>query len=1378
MAAIRAPASYDRFDGVQDALKQIVLDSAKVKAEVVTLDEREGGLRNILNFGHSIGHAYEGILAPQILHGECVSIGMNLEAQLGRYLGTLKGSAVSRLTKCLASYGLPLSYKDPKVQQRSGGRVCQVEDLMSLLAVDKKNAGKQKRITLLSSIGRTYEKKATAVSDRDIRVILCSAVQVQPYQPSVQKRICTPPGSKSISNRALVLAALGEGTVRIRNLLHSDDTEVMLQALTELKCASFEWEEDGDVLVVKGNGGKMQPSSKELYLGNAGTASRFLTTVATLVAPSGELGHSILTGNKRMKERPIGPLVDALSDNGARIDYVEKEGSLPLHIGASGGILGADIELTATLSSQYVSSILMCAPYAKEPVTLRLKGGKPISQLYIDMTAAMMGSFGIQVTKSKTEPHTYHIEQGCYQNPPEYVIESDASSATYPLAIAAITGTTCTVPNIGSSSLQGDARFAVDVLRPMGCSVTQAQSSTTVTGPSVGSLEPISAVDMEPMTDAFLTASVLAAVARGSGAKRTMKIVGIANQRVKECDRIRAMHDQLAKFGVTSREHDDGIEIDGIDINALREPSDGVDCYDDHRVAMSFSVLALAAPQTTLIRERECVGKTWPGWWDELQQNFGIALEGVDLHRDTPESLTASPQIDRSLFLIGMRGAGKSTAGAWAAKILGWTFVDLDQMMEHELGCSIPTLIERDGWDGFRSYELSLLQRMMKEKPTKHVFACGGGVVETQTARVLLTDYHKSGGLVLFIHRDLQTILEYLSRDKTRPAYTEDIQGVWERRKSYYSECSNYEYFSHSPTTNSMTAASKDFAHLLMTMTGQNAALEQILAKEQSFFVSLTAPDVSAIIENLPEIVVGSDAVELRVDLLKDYSPEFVGKQLSILRGAVDVPIIFTIRSRSQGGEFPDEPKLALALYNLALKMGVEFIDMELSCSEDIKTYITKFKGQTKIVASHHDPQGALKWGDGSWITYYNQALQHGDLVKLIGVAKNQQDNQDVYEFRKRGAGANTLKPLIALNMGAAGQLSRIQNPFMTPVTHPLLPNVAAPGQLSAASIRTAQSLNGVIEPRTYYLFGSPISASRSPALHNALFRTTGLPHTYAKLEATEADALAPTLANPKFGGASVTIPLKLEILRHLDDLSPDAHAIGAVNTVVVDPSQPSTTGVGHLRTGHNTDWRGMVHVLEDAGAAGPGAAAAPTAGLVIGGGGTARAAVYALHSMGVAPVYVVGRTPAKILAVIDELAAAQPAGAPAPDVRPLFSRDAARAAVAAHPPAVAIGTVPADRAIDPDVQEVLGGVLRRMFASRAKAEEGAGAGRGPPGVLLDMAYDPPVTPLMGLAQQAGWRTVGGLEALAAQGMFQFELWTGIKPAWKDVRATVMGAQV
>jgi len=255
-----------------------------------------------------------------------------------------------------------------------------------------------------------------------------------------------------------------------------------------------------------------------------------------------------------MKQRPIGPLVDALRENGTSISYLESEGCLPLAIGS--GLAGGHIRLAASVSSQYVSAVLLCAPYAATEITLELVGGQVISQPYIDMTIAMMRGFGAQVDREPGKD-IYRIKQGIYKNPAEYAIESDASSATYPLAIAAITGTTCTIENIGRSSLQGDARFAKEVLEPMGCKVTQTETETTVTGPDVKEgLRAGGLIDMEPMTDAFLTASVLAAVAtrsalperRVEGKDTTTRIVGIANQRVKECNRIKAMIDELGKY--------------------------------------------------------------------------------------------------------------------------------------------------------------------------------------------------------------------------------------------------------------------------------------------------------------------------------------------------------------------------------------------------------------------------------------------------------------------------------------------------------------------------------------------------------------------------------------------------------------------------------------------------------------------------------------------------------------------------------------------------------------------------------------------------------------------------------------------------------------
>lgn len=1336
-----------KFTGIQDILKRTILSSAKFKAEVVSKDEREGGLRNLLNFGHSIGHAIEAILAPQVLHGECVAIGMVKEAELARYLGILKPVAVSRIVKCLASYGLPTSLKDGRIRKLSAGKHCSVDKVVEFMGVDKKNDGPMKKVVLLSAVGRTHEPKASTVSNDDLRAVLAPSVEITPGVPQTVDVTCIPPGSKSISNRALVLAALGSGTCRLKNLLHSDDTEVMLNALADLGAAKFSWEQEGEVLVVHGKGGRLKASPKDLYLGNAGTASRFLTSVATL-ADKSTSDSSILTGNARMKQRPIGDLVDALQTNGAGVGYLEKHGSLPLKIAASGGFSGGVISLAAKVSSQYVSSLLMCAPYAKQPVTLKLVGGKPISQPYIDMTIAMMGSFGVRVEKSQTEEHTYHVPQATYANPAEYTVESDASSATYPLAIAAISGNSCTVPNIGSKSLQGDARFALEVLRPMGCVVTQTESSTTVAGPANGVLKPLPEVDMEPMTDAFLTASVLAAVARGSDSRHTTRISGIANQRVKECNRIKAMKDELAKFGVTCREHADGIEVDGISRSTLQRPTNGVYCYDDHRVAMSFSVLASVTPQPTIILEKECVGKTWPGWWGTLNQLFKIKIDGVEVKESEGTEVRVAKKPVPSIFIIGMRGAGKTTSGLWVSRALNRPFVDLDTELERTEGITIPDMIKNRGWEGFRKAELSLLQRVMSERSTGHVFACGGGIVEIPEAREMLINYHKNKGHVLLVMRDIDKVMDLLKIDQTRPAYVEDMMGVWFRRKPWFQECSNIQYYSEQTSPQELVSASESFIRFLNVVTGRTDHLALIRRKENSFFVSLTLPDLRPCLDILSDVTLGSDAVELRVDLLEDPasesefpSVEYVTEQLSLLRGRISLPVVFTIRTKSQGGRFPDDAfDAALELYSLAVRSGSEFIDLEISFPDRVLQAVSEMKGYSKIIASHHDPVNRLSWTNGSWIQYYNKALQYGDVVKLVGVAESLDDNTALRQF-KLWAQASHDTPLIAINMGDKGQLSRMLNGFMTPVSHPKLPFKAAPGQLSARDIRRGLSLMGEIKTKQLALFGKPVSASRSPAMHNALFLQVGLSHVYGTLETDNVEDVREFIRAPDFGGASVTIPLKQDIMSLLDEIAPEAQIIGAVNTII--PVQEDKYMPVRL-VGRNTDWQGMERVLKDAGAHEPASDSNVTPGLVIGGGGTARAAIYALHSMGYSPIYLVGRSPHKLSTMVSTF----PDGY---NIRILSNENSIQDLTL---PPVAIGTIPGDQPIDPSMREI----LCDLFAKDKVGTDVDGLKTGdsrPKRVLLEMAYKPSVTSLMQLASDAGWMTIPGLEVLVGQGVYQ-----------------------
>lgn len=1381
-AALDRPPGAGRFEGVADAFKRIVLGSARVKAEVVSADEKEGGLRNLLNFGHSIGHAYEALLTPEILHGECVAVGMVKEAELARFLGILSPGAVARLSKCIASYNLPTSLHDKLVAKRTE-KECSVDELLRRMAVDKKNAGSQKKIVLLSAIGRCFEPQATKVADKDIRVVLSPAISIKPGVPKVLNVSCRPPGSKSISNRVLLLAALGQGRCRISNLLHSDDTQFMLSAISKLGGATYSWEDEGETLVLHGNGGALRASRDAIYIGNAGTASRFLTTAVSLAQPAADASHTILTGNARMQERPQGPLVDALRSNGVDVQYL-KEGShsLPLRIGAAGGFAGGDIELTAKVSSQYVSSILMCAPYAKEPVTLRLVGDKVISQPYIDMTIAMMASFGVHVTRSKTERNVYHVPRQRYVNPAEYEVESDASSATYPLAIAAITGTTCTVPNIGSASLQGDAKFAVDVLVPMGCQVKQTKTSTTVTGPPMGGLKAVPEIDMEPMTDAFLTASVLAAVAAPRRDGATTRIVGIANQREKECNRIKAMHDELAKFRVVCRELEDGIEIDGRGLD-VREARGGVHCYDDHRVAMSFSVLGLVAPMETLILERECVGKTWPGWWDVLHRSFKVEVEGAELKLSAHGSGVAlsngvngiynSGEVKKSIFIIGMRGAGKTTTGGWASRILGWPLIDLDTELERVEGMTIPEMLKDKDWDGFRQKELRLLKRVMVEKPNGYVFATGGGIVETPEARRLLIEWQKDG-MVLLVTRDINLVMDFLQIDKTRPAYVEDMMGVYLRRKPWFEECSNLHY--HSQTVDESTAIAgwtsplDDFTRFLYTMTGRSEALAKIKRKQHSFFIALTAPQIETVRAILPEVTMGVDAIELRVDLLIDpNSPDglpnedFLIEQVAQLRASSTLPLIFTLRTLSQGGRFPDnDPKRALTLYRVGLRMGFDFVDLELTSPPEVKAFVLGHRKMCTIIASHHDPRGELSWINNAndWRPHYDAAREYGDIVKLIGVARSANDNDSLKGFKRWSSIEYPNTPFIAMNMGEVGKMSRISNGFMTPVSHPALPAKAAPGQLSAAEIRKVLGIVGDISPKKFFLFGQPISQSRSPALHNTLFGLIGLPHEYGLFETANAKDIVDIIRNPEFGGGSVTIPLKLDVMPLLDSVDPAAKIIGAVNTIVPITNAGSDTAL----VGFNTDWQGMILALRNAGAQGS-AGALTEAGMVIGGGGTARAAIYALKSMGHSPIYLVGRNRTKLADLTSSFSQEY-------NIELLSSTEEVAQIPEGKQPTVAIGTIPGDAPIDGAMKDILAAIFEVGSHSANPAGVNAGNSRK---VLLEMAYKPAVTALIELASNNGWRTVPGLEALVGQGVHQFKLWTDIMPLYSASRDAVMG---
>lgn len=1338
--------TFTNIEAMLDHTYKLVLESIKVKADVVSSDERESSLRNLLNFGHTIGHAYEAILTPQALHGECVSFGMIKEAELSRYLGILSPTQVARMIKILIAYGLPVSPNEAWFKELTLNKATPLDTLLSKMSIDKKNDGSKKKVVLLESIGKCYGTSAHVVSDEDLKFVLTDETLVYPFTniQASQEKVITPPGSKSISNRALILAALGNGQCKIKNLLHSDDTKHMLNAIQKLNGAKITWEDNGETVVLEGQGGQTLTACEDpLYLGNAGTASRFLTSVAALVNSSKDNDYIVLTGNGRMQQRPIGPLVDSLRTNGTKIEYLKNEGSLPLKIATGSKLQGGRIELAATVSSQYVSSILMCAPYAETPVTLALVGGKPISKLYVDMTIKMMEKFGIKVETSTTEQYTYHIPKGQYTNPKEYVIESDASSATYPLAFAAMTGTTVTVPNIGFESLQGDARFATDVLKPMGCKVEQTATSTTVTGPKEGNLKPLKHVDMEPMTDAFLTACVVAAIANDSSTeKNTTTIEGIANQRVKECNRIEAMATQLAKFGVQTNELPDGIQVHGLNsIDELKVPSTGIDTYDDHRVAMSFSLLAgmvnsvhpKAIEQPIRILERSCTGKTWPGWWDVLHTQLGAKLDGAE-----PVDTTSSVN-HKSIVIIGMRAAGKTTISKWCAATMGYQLIDMDDYFEEKWGKgTVKDFVAQHGWEEFRAKETELFEEVTtKYGNSKYVFSTGGGIVESAGSRKALINFKNSGGIVLHLHRDIEETIVFLDSDPTRPAYVEEIRDVWERREQWYEQCCNYSFFApHCSNEIEFQGLRRVFQNFIRNITGVSK-IE--LPTKRSSFVCLTFTDLTEHLDKLTDITYGCDAVEVRIDHLADLDHTNVSKQLSSLRTATNsLPIIFTIRTREQGGKFPNE-EIALMekLFFLALKAGVEFIDVELSLPTSLQYKVLNHKGRTKIIGSHHDFKGIHPWDGPEWESRYAQALTLDvDIIKFVGTAKTFEDNLLLEKFRD----AHKTKPLVAVNMSAVGKISRVLNSFMTPITSDLLPGVAAPGQLTLSEINKIYTEIGGFSRKNFYVIGSPIGHSRSPILHNTGYELLGLPYHFDKFETDDISKVSNELltGDELLGGMAVTIPLKLDIIKYMSELSEAAKIIGAVNTVI-------PLGNGKFR-GDNTDWIGIKNSLISYGVP---EKLYHSSGLVVGAGGTSRAAVYALHQLGCNKIFMLNRTTSKL----HDLKKSFPESFNIVIPETVEEIEAIQDSIS-----VAVSCIPGDNPLDPSMLSK----LERIFSKRATS-------RFIP-TLLEAAYKPLQTPIMKLARDKyQWSVVPGSHLLVHQGVSQFEIWTGFKAPFKAI---------
>ena len=455
------------------------------------------------------------------------------------------------------------------------------------------------------------------------------------------------PGSKSISNRVLLLSALCEGTTTLHALLDSDDTRVMLQALQALGCTV---ERDGSAVRIGGLGGTLPNDQADLFLGNAGTAMRPLTAALGVLG-----GDFTLRGVPRMHERPIGDLVDALRQLGCRIDYLEQPGYPPLRIGRPHLVLDRPIGVRGDVSSQFLTALLMALPLvARDDIVIDVQG-ELISKPYIAITLNLLARYGVQVHRDGWSRFT--IPAGSrLVSPGDLHVEADASSASYFIALGAIApgnGQGLRINGVGADSIQGDIRF-IEAARDMGAQVLSGPNWLEVSGP--GPDRRLRAIDLDcnHIPDAAMTLAVMALFADGTSTLRN-----IASWRVKETDRLAAMATELRKFGAHVDEGDDYIRITP---PAARADwcAASVDTYDDHRMAMCLSLAAFnPAALPVRIRDPKCVAKTFPDYFETLFSVVQTPLQQIPV-----------------ICVDGPTASGKGTLAAELAKRLGYQFLD------------------------------------------------------------------------------------------------------------------------------------------------------------------------------------------------------------------------------------------------------------------------------------------------------------------------------------------------------------------------------------------------------------------------------------------------------------------------------------------------------------------------------------------------------------------------------------------------------------------------------------------------------------------------------------------------------------------------------
>jgi len=1157
-------------------LDEMIRMSGEAKVEIIENDLNETkGVRDILNLGHTFGHAHE--LSNEILHGYAISDGTIDELYYTNYYyGYPSNTFINNVKNLLIKWKL----HDPKKP------ISYNKMFYYYLENDKKN----NKLITLKDIGNPT---IVEFNIEKIKLFKANFYRLRNFYNSknvfYEKNnfVVDLPSSKSETNRLLLIATFISYFINkkifLENILDSKDTKLMINSLDN----HIEKSNDNYALTI--NPVPFIPK-KYYYLGNSGTCVRFLLPILAFSCKE----EILLDCSEEMKKRPIEPLVKSLTDIGCIITYKENKDYLPLIIKPPNKILNS-VKIDGTLSSQYVTGLLIgyCYLYLQDyQIYEIILDGENTSSGFIEMTIDILNKFGFSIKKPKDDKIIL-INKWSEFYGPEYTIESDLSSASYLIAWSYINKFDLTLNNVKLNSTQPDFRILDKMSKYFGD--VNYEDNKMIFKPfekvNIDTDEVI--IDLDS-SDTFLTWAILFIVEKIQRKKNFISkiiIENIENQDWKECKRITGLLDNLKKLDIILERTKTGFNIPEIIefnmMNALHSKDHIMETFNDHRMAMSFSILAMIN-RNVLIENPLCVDKTFPTYW-ELIQKIGVGIEPIRNIID-----------NKKIILIGMPGCGKSTFGKILQEKLGFENVDLDKLITDEIGTPIHDIIERHGWTKFRDIESTKLYTLLNysKEDFWRCISTGGGIVDNKISRDLIEN-----GIIIWIRRDLESIKTSLMEKNRKLPNT--LENLMKYRKKYYENLSDYIYDNNGDEENFIKWFKVVFNNNPIPINST------FLCKTNDIYE-----------ENI------SNIVELRGDLMENFGIDKI--QSTMIN--FNRQIIYTLRSEKEFGNFKLNTLYSKEFYEKlifdAIKLGCRVIDVEINQYLENENFLQKIfsnKNNVQILSSVHEKEDfseikkniifkipkydllkfvipenclnkILKLKKSSFseldfgkTTFFenknfcqknilineNLEIQDPDfenekILKLEKSSFSELDFGKTTFFENKNFCKNEIlssnldfeiqdpdflnNKILKLKKSSFSKLDfgiwinfenenfRLKNNFLTPIRSSKFPGTFS-NQLNLFQYLKNKYLQNK-DTKFIFLFGSYIGQSPSSYIHNFVLKKTCRDEIYFNLETDNLKIIQDVINEEYFYGASITMPFK-------ECLSEKNVTLGSINTIL-----------------------------------------------------------------------------------------------------------------------------------------------------------------------------------------------------------------------------------